>query len=281
VQANALDASNAIYYIHITCPAPTPTSPAPDCFAFQWYLGNTSLPFYDNTTLGAAGTNSGRKLMGRDDVKETQLVSMIRGSGLKQPGHVALAVTAALWDVPEALSAETHNATSANINRRRLLGEDLSMPGPYNSTRRQLLFHACGATCTNSRRRSSRRRLDENGRPLPLTLKELAAESAVDLSDPVQFSHFLHKHRWVLHLVCKLTDPSLSSTGIVSARVPARHISSTMSIVVCAREAVMCGMMSVTRARGPEIGTATGVLSSCIGWQRSTRRKAGLTLWWF
>jgi hypothetical protein len=135
MQANAPDASNAIYYIHITCPAPTLTSPAPDCFAVQWYLGKTSLPFYDNTT-GTAGSNTGRRLMGRDDVKETQLVSMIRGSGLKQPGRVALAVTAALWDVPEALVAETD---SGNAGRRRLLGEDLSTQGVHHL--RQLLFN--------------------------------------------------------------------------------------------------------------------------------------------
>jgi hypothetical protein len=178
MQANAPDASQDLYYVHIDCPAPTPTSPAPDCFALQWFVGNTSLPYYDNTTLGTTSSNTGRKLMGHDDVQETQLVSMIRGSGLKQSGRVALAVTAALLDAPEALVAETDTGSSG---RRQLLA-------------RQLLMH--GGTPSH-RRRSSRRRLDENGRPLPLTLKELAAEYVIDLSDPVQFAYFLHEHRYV------------------------------------------------------------------------------------
>jgi hypothetical protein len=196
MQAAAPDASNAIYYIHITCPAPPSPSatPAPDCIATQWYLGNSSLPYYDNTTLGAFV--GGRKLLGvssGEGVQETQVVSMIRGSGVHQPARIALAVTAALLDVPDHQlpAGSSQGVTSGNSNRRRLLAEDLSLTSSHQS--RQLRMHAGNG---QQRRRSTRRRLDENGRPVQMTLQQLAEEFGVtDMSDPVQLAHFLHEHR--------------------------------------------------------------------------------------
>jgi hypothetical protein len=194
MQSNAPDASNAIYYIHISCPAPASATPAPDCFATQWYLGSSSLPYYDNITLGTIGATGGRKLLDAtsgEDVKETQLVSMIRGSGFHHPGRIALAVTAALLDVPEHQlpAGSSHAVISSNSNRRRLLAEDLSLTGSHQSRQLQMNVPV-------RRRRGARRRLDENGHPVALTLQQLAADSGVtDMSDPVQLAHFLHKHR--------------------------------------------------------------------------------------
>jgi hypothetical protein len=202
MQANTPDASNAIYYIHISCPAPTSTVVAPDCVAIQWFVGNNSLPYYDNTTLATLGAVGGRKLLGgtfEEEVRETQLVSMIRGSGVHQPGRAALAVTAALLDVPEQQlpTGSSQGVTSSSSNWRRLLAEDLSLTGSHQSRQLQAAsLPASGTSSGTGRRRSTRRRLDENGRPVPLTLQQLAENSGVtDMTDPVQLAHFLHKHR--------------------------------------------------------------------------------------
>jgi hypothetical protein len=144
---------STLYFIYISCPAPTPTSTAPECSATQWWLNEVSLPYVNNTLLSPVTTAAGRKLLASGSVSPVTapgepfvdqfVLSMVRGSGVHNPGRVSLARTAAIWDAPDgqvstgdksdATSGRSLLNTPTSMTKRRLLAEELTATADASS----------------------------------------------------------------------------------------------------------------------------------------------------